>query len=279
MSPITIVLPPALWNAAQVVSPWNGCIVTSSTTAPRSPRGTLIFATPFFTSGFMPVIFAMRSASGSAATTVADIAAARISTSNASGRFIVHLLPFLDHAIRAARAPSTLVAEADHELHRETERAGGHDHERLRHPLGEHQRSHRAERDHRRREIDDGPTTEHDRRTGDRTRRRRRDAVDESLDGAVAREATEVRRGDDDEEIARQEHAERRGSAAVQSGDEVPDERRRDDDRTRRDHRDGDCVEELPIRQPVEPLDDAAVEKRHDREAAPEHECPRFREV
>src|SRR2546427_426618 len=65
MSPMTIVLSPAAWNAAHDVRPWNGCIFAPSMTASRSPRGTLTFAMPFFTSGLRPVIFAISSASGS----------------------------------------------------------------------------------------------------------------------------------------------------------------------------------------------------------------------
>ena len=62
---------------------------------------------------------------------------------------------------------------------------------------------------------------------------------------------------------------------AERPGDEVADERDRDDDRPRRDHRDRDRVEELPLVEPVELVDDPAVEERHDGEAAPEHERAR----
>src|SRR5205814_4960022 len=79
---MTIVLAPAAWNAAHVVRPWNGCIFAPSMTAPRSPRGTLTFAMPFFTSGLRPVIFAISSASGSSAATLLAMATARISSSN-----------------------------------------------------------------------------------------------------------------------------------------------------------------------------------------------------
>ena len=54
-----------------------------------------------------------------------------------------------------------------------------------------------------------------------------------------------VRRGDDDEDIYREEHAKRRDRHAPGSTDEISDERDRDDDRTGRDHRHGDRVEEL----------------------------------
>src|SRR2546422_9353443 len=86
MSPMTIVVSPAAWNAAQVVRPWNGCIFAPSMTAPRSPRGTLIFAMPFFTSGLRPVIFAISSASSSSAATLLAMTTAR--TSNSSTRIV-----------------------------------------------------------------------------------------------------------------------------------------------------------------------------------------------
>jgi len=44
--------------------PWNGSIFARRL-RPEVPRGTLIFAMPFFTSGLRPVIFAISSASGS----------------------------------------------------------------------------------------------------------------------------------------------------------------------------------------------------------------------
>ena len=46
-----------------------------------------------------------------------------------------------------------------------------------------------------------------------------------------------------------------------------------------RDHRDRDRVEELPLGEPVELVDDAAVQERDDRQAAAEHERARLGEV
>jgi len=73
-------------------------------------------------------------------------------------------------------------------------------------------------------------------------------------------------------EIDRREHADRRDGGPDWSRNEIADERHCDHDRARRDHRDGDRVEELPLREPMELLDDAAVQERHDREPAAEHE-------
>src|SRR5437879_1862390 len=92
MSPMTIVVSPAAWNAAQVVRPWNGCIFAPSMTAPRSPRGTLTFAMPFFTSGLSPVIFAISSASGSSAAALLAMTTARTSNSTTRIVFMTSLL-------------------------------------------------------------------------------------------------------------------------------------------------------------------------------------------
>ena len=92
---MTIVLSPAAWNAAHEVRPWNGCIFAPSMTAPRSPRGTLTFATPFFTSGLRPVIFATSSASGPSAPALLTMATARISSSDRRVVFMTSLLSFL----------------------------------------------------------------------------------------------------------------------------------------------------------------------------------------
>src|SRR5207244_4667763 len=123
-----------------------------------------------------------------------------------------------------------------------------------------------------------GSAAEHDGRTRDGARRRRGHAVHERPDGLVGGEAPEVWRRDDDEEVAREEDAERGERAAERPGDEIPDEGRRDDDRRRRYHGDGDGIEELPVREPVEALDDAAVEERHDGEPASEDERARLGE-
>src|SRR5205809_211420 len=89
---MTIVLSPAAWNAAHDVRPWNGCIFAPSMTAARSPRGTLIFAMPFFTSGLRPVIFAISSASGSSAAALLAMTTARTSNSTTRIVFMTSLL-------------------------------------------------------------------------------------------------------------------------------------------------------------------------------------------
>src|SRR5947208_4662611 len=61
-------------------------------TAPRSPRGTLIFAMPFLTSGLRPVIFAISSASGSSAAALLAMTTARTSSSNTRIVFMTSLL-------------------------------------------------------------------------------------------------------------------------------------------------------------------------------------------
>ena len=64
MSPMTTVFAPLPVKAAQLVKPWKGLILTPSTVTVRSDRGTLTFPTPFFTSGWRPVTWAMTSVSG-----------------------------------------------------------------------------------------------------------------------------------------------------------------------------------------------------------------------
>ena len=106
----------------------------------------------------------------------------------------------------------------------------------------------------------------------------RGDAEDERGDRGPRGESAHVRGRQDHEDPDRQEHAECRGRRPRDAADEVADERDRDDDRARRDHRDGDGVEELPLVQPAEVLHDAAVEERDDRESAAEDEGPGLRE-
>ena len=104
------------------------------------------------------------------------------------------------------------------------------------------------------------------------------DAFDERLDLRLRSVPSEVRRWNDDEDVDREEHAERRDRHAPGPADEISDERDRDDDRTGRDHRDGDGVEKLSIVEPPERLHQLSVQKRHDRQAASEHERARLRE-
>src|SRR5712671_6843832 len=61
-------------------------------------------------------------------------------------------------------------------------------------------------------------------------------------------------------------------------GDEIADETHGDHDGPRRDHGDRDCVDELPLVQPVMLVDDPAVQERNDRKSAAEHECARLGE-
>src|SRR5262249_43631964 len=95
----------------------------------------------------------------------------------------------------------------------------------------------------------------------------------------VAGETAEVWCGNDDEEVAGEEDPERRRACSERSRHQVPDERRRDDDRTWRDHGDRDRIEKLPLREPLKPLHDPTVEKRHDGEPAPKDERARLCEV
>jgi hypothetical protein len=136
------------------------------------------------------------------------------------------------------------------------------------------ERPERRERDERRRDVDDGTTAEDDGRAGDGTRRRRGHTFHERFHGHVPREAPEVRRGDDDEEVAREEDAEGGGGRPERAGDEIADERGRDDDRPGRNHRHGDRIEKLPVCEPVEAVDDSAVEEWDDGEPASKDEGP-----
>src|SRR5262245_36241220 len=115
MSPMTIVWSPAAWNAVHDVSPWNGCISAPSMTIPRSPRGTLTFAMPFFTSGVRPVILAMSAASGSTAPALLAVTTARISSgATQTIVFMVLLLPCSSFASSVCDAgPRAIDRQAD----------------------------------------------------------------------------------------------------------------------------------------------------------------------
>ena len=95
----------------------------------------------------------------------------------------------------------------------------------------------------------------------------------------IVRGAAEVACRDHDEEVARQEDGEGGHGSSERSGDEVADEGDRDDDRSRRDHRHRDCVEELTLGEPLKLVHDGSVKKRHDREAASEDEGPSLGEA
>src|SRR5213595_3172172 len=126
MSPMTIVLSPAAWNAAHVVRPWNGCIFAPSMTAARSPRGTLTFAMPFFTSGLRPVIFAISSASGSSAVALLAMAPARISSSNTRIVFMRSLLSFLSFVSSVRDAAPDLASTEKNPKTEQCDQGEGH---------------------------------------------------------------------------------------------------------------------------------------------------------
>src|SRR5207253_1471212 len=58
-----------------------------------------------------------------------------------------------------------------------------------------------------------------------------------------------------------------------------PDEPHRDHHRPRRDHGDGDSIDELLLGQPVMFFDDTAVQEWHDGQPAAEHERSRLSEI
>src|SRR5262245_31964499 len=108
---MTIVLSPAAWNAAHDVRPWNGCILTPSMTAARSPRGTLTFAMPFFTSGLTPVIFAISSASGSSA--AAPLAISTVTVSSNSTRVVFMTFLPSSSPISSVRDAASVLGSAE----------------------------------------------------------------------------------------------------------------------------------------------------------------------
>ena len=107
--------------------------------------------------------------------------------------------------------------------------------------------------------INDRAPAEDEGRAGDRSGGRRRHPINERLHPGIFRGATEVLRRDDHEQVAGQEHPERGQRRANRTSHEVADEGDGDDHRSRRDHGDRDRIEELPLGQPVELSDDAAV--------------------
>src|SRR5438309_7823336 len=97
-------------------------------TASRSPRGTLTFAMPFFTSGLRPVIFAISSASGSSAVALLAMATARISSSSSNTRivFMRSLLSFLSFVSSVRDAAPDLASTEKNPKTEQRDQGEGH---------------------------------------------------------------------------------------------------------------------------------------------------------
>src|SRR6266566_5501779 len=106
--------------------------------------------------------------------------------------------------------------------------------------------SERDSADQDRRHVDESTPTEYDHRPSDRTGGGRRDAVDECLDARARGKAAKMWCRKHGHEIHRREHADRCDGGPDWPRNEIPDERDGDHDRSRRDHRNGDRIEELP---------------------------------
>ena len=152
------------------------------------------------------------------------------------------------------------------------------DDDRLGNALQPDQARERRGENQNRRDVDDRAARQDVDRAGDRSGRGRGDAVHECFEPRVVGEARVERRGDDDEQVARQEDAERREHRAAEALHEIADERDGDDHRAGRDHGHRDGVEELLIGEPAVLAHHAAVEKRHDGQAAAEDERARLGE-
>src|SRR5436190_6749403 len=142
-------------------------------------------------------------------------------------------------------------------LQKQANDAGRRDKCRFGNALHPHNDSERDCADQNGRKIDQGPPAQHDHRACDRTCSGRRDSVDEGLDARALGKVAKVRCREDSHEVHRREHTDGRHGRPEWSRNEVPDERHGDHDRTRRDHRNGDRIQELPLREPMELLHDA----------------------
>src|SRR5439155_7000994 len=108
--------------------------------------------------------------------------------------------------------------------------------------------------------------------TGDSADCGRCDSIHERFHINILRVSPEIFSRYDHEEIARQKHTESCNRGAQRAGDDVADESYSYDDRPGRDHRDGNCIEELTLIQPVILPDDSSVEKGDNRQPAAKYE-------
>src|SRR2546425_9346890 len=95
-------------------------------TAPRSPRGTLIFAMPFFTSGLRPVIFAISSASGSSPAALLAMTTARTSNSTTRLVFMTSLLSSSSFVSSVRDAAPDLTSTEEHPDTEQRDQGEGH---------------------------------------------------------------------------------------------------------------------------------------------------------
>jgi hypothetical protein len=79
--------------------------------------------------------------------------------------------------------------------------------------------------------------------------------------------------------IAREKHTQRGAQATQWTRDQISDERYGDDHWPRRDHGYRHRIEELPLVQPVELIDHAAVKERNNRQTASKNESASLGEV
>src|SRR5262245_10267022 len=197
VSPMTMVSPPIFLKDAQEVRPMGGVIRTPEAETARSVRGTATLNTPgSLGSSFplAPVRRSMRAVSravpGSSGEAVAAAAAMRAAMKAAFFMFVSY-----DHLAPIRR--SWLEDDPDQARYRDDQGLRGAP------EAQEHEERHQRD-GHRGRVHERAPSQDED-GSRDGARGRRRHAVHEGLDPAVAREAPEVRRGDHGEDVAGQE--------------------------------------------------------------------------
>src|SRR5258706_2349429 len=253
-SPMTIASLPAFWNARYEPSASGGLICTPSTVTVRSLRPIPTrYTPPGISVPARPIALATASQSLSAAATGSDKPAAT--------------------TMLATPSTTRFMSLSFHEgIHDQPRNRRERDDCGLRNFLHLPKKQQRHRHDGDGWNVGDRALAEHDDGPGDGADRRRGAAVDESDDGGLLAVLAEIRRGNDGEQVARQERRQSRDHRARKTRHQVADEADGNDHRSRGDHRHRDRVDELSLREPVVLVHHAAIEERHDGEAAAEHE-------
>src|SRR5215467_14251905 len=79
-------------------------------------------------------------------------------------------------------------------------------------------------------------------------------------------------------QVGRRKHGESGYRGSDESGNEIADKGGRNDHRTRCNHGNSDCINELLVSQPMKLCNDTSIEKWHDGKTAPKDECTSLQE-
>src|SRR5436309_11831575 len=113
------------------------------------------------------------------------------------------------------------------------------------------------------RQVNHSPLAENESRTRDGPDGRGSDSMHKNPHLLVLGEAPIVGGSDEDEEVRGGKYGQRGHDGAQWAGDQITDKGGGDHDGPRRNHGDGDGIEELPFGEPVGLPNDSIVEERH----------------